>query len=80
MKKHLSLLDFEKQERAKEVAALEEQKADLEEHNATMQEVNEKWLDHLKNIEQDISSARESWKEADKKAEQAKKNVAQYEK
>lgn len=78
--KHLSLLDFEKQERAKEVAALEEQKADLEEHNATMQEVNEKWLNHLKNIEQDISSAWESWKEADKKVEQAKKNVAQYEK
>ena len=78
--KHLSLLDFEKQERAKEVAALEEQKADLEEHNATMQEVNEKWLDHLKNIEQDISSAQESLKEADKKAERAKKNQAQYEK
>ena len=78
--KHLSLLDFEKQERAKEVATLKEQKAELEEHNATMQEVNEKWLDHLKNIEQDISSARESWKEADKKAERAKKNVAQYEK
>lgn len=78
--KHLSLLDFEKQERAKEVAALEEQKADLEEHNATMQEVNEKWLDHLKNIEQDISSAQESLKEADKRAERAKKNKAQYEK
>ena len=78
--KHLSLLDYEKQERAKEVAALEEQKADLEEHNATMQEVNEKWLDHLKNIEQDISSAQESLKEADKKAERAKKNKAQYEK
>ena len=45
-----------------------------------MQEVNEQWLDHLKNIEQDISSAQESWKEADKKAEHAKKNVAQYEK
>ena len=78
--KHLSLLDFEKQERAKEVAALEEQKADLEEHNATMQEVNEKWLDHLKNIEQDISLAQESLKEADKKVERAKKNKAQYEK
>lgn len=78
--KHLSLLDFEKQERAKEVAALEEQKADLEEHNATMQEVNEKWLDYLKNMEQDISLTRESWKEADKKVEQVKKNVAQYEK
>lgn len=45
-----------------------------------MQEVNEQWLDHLKNIEQDISPAQESWKEADKKAEHAKKNVAQYEK
>ena len=40
--KHLSLLDFEKQERAKEVSALEKQKAELEEHNAIMQEVNEK--------------------------------------
>ena len=56
------------------MAALEEQKADLEEHNATMQEVNEKWLDHLENIEQDIFSAQESRKEADKQAEQAKKN------
>ena len=36
--KHLSLLDFEKQERAKEVAALEEQKAELEEHNAAIRE------------------------------------------
>ena len=44
--KHLSLLDFEKRERAKEVAVLEEQKAGLEEHNATMQEVNKKWLNH----------------------------------
>ena len=49
--KHLSLLDFEKQERAKEVAALEEQKAELEEHNAIMQEVkilNGKYPLHMK--------------------------------
>ena len=78
--KHLSLLDFEKQERAKEVAALEAQKAELEEHNATMQEVNEKWLDQLENIEHDIFSAQESREEADKQAEQAKKKAAQYEK
>ena len=78
--KHLSLLDFEKQERAKEVAALEAQKAELEEHNATMQEVNEKWLDQLENIEHDIFSAQESRKEADKQAEQAKKKASQYEK
>ena len=78
--KHLSLLDFEKQERTKEVAALEAQKAELEEHNATKQEVNEKWLDQLENIEHDIFSAQESRKEADKQAEQAKKKASQYEK
>lgn len=78
--KHLSLLDFEKQERAKEVAMLEEQKAELEEHNATMQEVNEKWLDKLENIEREICSAHENREEADKQADQAKKKAAQYEK
>ena len=78
--KHLSLLDFEKQERAKEVAALEKQKAELEGHNATMQEVNEEWLDQLENIEREISSAHENREEADKQAEQAKKKAAQYEK
>ena len=78
--KHLSLLDFEKQKRAKEVAALEKQKAELEEHNANMQEVNEKWLDQLENIEREISSAHENREEADKQADQAKKKAAQYEK
>ena len=78
--KHLSLLDFEKQERAKEVAALEKQKTELEEHNANMQEVNEKWLDQLENIEREISSAHENREEADKRADQAKKRASQYEK
>ena len=78
--KHLSLLDFEKQEREKEVSVLEKQKAKLEEHNATMQEVNEKWLDQLENIEREISSAHENLEKADKQADQAKKKVAQYEK
>jgi len=78
--KHLSLLDFEKQERAKEVSALEKQKAELEAHNAIMQEVNEKYLDQLENVEKDIFSAQESREEADKQADQAKKKVAQYEK
>ena len=78
--KHLSLLDFEKQERAKEVAALEKQKAELEEYNANMQEINEKWLDQLENIEREISSAHENREEADKRADQAKKRASQYEK
>ena len=52
----------------------------LEEHNANMQEVNEKWLDQLENIEREISSAYENREEADKQADQAKKKAAQYEK
>ena len=71
--KHLSLLDFEKQEKAKEVAALEE-------HNATMLEVNEKWLGQLENIGKDIFLAQESREESDKLEEQTKKKVSQYEK
>ena len=78
--KHLSLLDFEKQERAKEVSALEKQKAELEEHNVIMQEVNAKYLDQLENVEKDIFSAQESREKANKQAEQAKKMAAQYEK
>ena len=45
-----------------------------------MQEVNEKWLDQLENIEKDIFSAQESREEADKQVQQAKKKVSQYEK
>jgi len=78
--KHLSLLDFEKKERAKEVSMLEKQKSELEEHNVIMQEVNEKYLDQLERVEKDIFSAQESRKEVDKQAEQAKKKAAQYEK
>ena len=78
--KHLSLLDFEKKERAKEVSMLEKQKSELEEHNAIMQEVNEKYLDQLERVEKDIFSAQESREEVDKQAEQAKKKAVQYEK
>ena len=78
--KHLSLLDFEKKERAKEVSMLEKQKSELEEHNATIQEVNKKYFDQLENIERKISVAYENRNEADKQADQAKKKAAQYEK
>ena len=54
---------------------LEKQKSELEEHNAIMQEVNEKYLDQLERVEKDIFSAQESRKEVDKQAEQAKKKA-----
>ena len=68
--KHLSVLDFKKKERAKEVAELEAKKESLEEHNVAI----------LETSEQEIHSAQEVREEADKKAEVAKKQAARYEK
>lgn len=39
--KHLSVLDFEKKERAREVAELEIKKEELEAENASFSEINE---------------------------------------
>ena len=78
--KHLSVLDFKKKERAKEVAELEAKKESLEEHNVAILETSEKWLRELENLEQEIHSAQEIREEADKKAEVAKKEAARYEK
>ena len=78
--KHLSVLDFKKKERAKEVAELEAKKESLEEHNAAILETSEKWLGELENLEQEIHSAQENRDEADKQAEEAKKEAARYEK
>lgn len=78
--KHLSVLDFEKQERAKEVAELEAKKESLEEHNAAILETSEKWLGELENLEQEIHSAQENREKADKQAEVAKKEAERYEK
>lgn len=78
--KHLSVLDFKKKERAKEVAELEAKKESLEEHNVAILETSEKWLGELENLEQEIHSAQEVREEADKKAEVAKKQAAGYEK
>ena len=77
---HLSVLDFKKKERAKEVAELEAKKESLEEHNVAILETSEKWLGELENLEQEIHSAQEVREEADKKAEVAKKQAARYEK
>ena len=78
--KHLSVLDFKKKERAKEVAELEAKKESLEEHNVAILETSEKWLGELENLEQEIHSAQKIREEADKKAEVAKKEAARYEK
>lgn len=78
--KHLSVLDFEKQERVKEVAELEAKKESLEEHNAAILQTSEKWLGELENLEQEIHFAQENREKADKQAEVAMKEAERYEK
>lgn len=59
---------------------MEAKKESLEEHNASILEVSEKWLSELENLEQKIYSVQENCEEADKQAEEAKKEAARYEK
>ena len=62
--KHLSVLDFEKKERAKEVAELETKKAELQEENATFQEINE-----------DLQESRQEAEKAQKQADKYQKRM-----
>ena len=57
--KHLSVLDFEKKERAKEVAELEARKTELQEENATYEEINENLHEQLVNTDDAIRAAQE---------------------
>lgn len=54
--KHLSVLEFKKKERAKEVAALETRKADLQEKNADIEKINENLRGQLQQIDGKIHS------------------------
>lgn len=62
--KHLSVLDFEKKERAKEVAELEAKKAELQEENATFQEINEDLHEQLLQVDDEIRSLQEDLQES----------------
>lgn len=84
--KHLSVLDFEKRERAKEVdalelqkAGLEEENAGLEEHKAVMEEVSEKMLDQLEELEGNIRQAQDNLDKTEKEVEISKKKAEKYE-
>lgn len=78
--KHLSVLDFEKKERAKEVAELEAEKINLEEKNAAIEEVSDKMLERLEEIESDVQSAQEVLDKTEQDAEKSKQKAQKYEK
>ena len=78
--KHLSVLDFEKKERAKEVAALEARKADLQEENAAFEEINENLHEQLQQIDDEIHSLKDDLKQSQQEVEKAKKQADKYQK
>lgn len=78
--KHLSVLDFEKKERAKEVAALEARKADLQEENAAFEEINENLHEQLQQIDDEIHSLKDDLKQSQQEAKKAKKQADKYQK
>ena len=78
--KHLSLLDFEKKERAKEVAELEAKKEKLQEENAAYREINENLHEQLMQVDDEISSLKEDLEKSRQEAEKAQKQADKYQK
>ena len=78
--KHLSVLDFEKKERAMEVADLEARKADLQEENAAFEEINENLHEQLQQIDDEIHSLQDDLKQSQQEADKAKKQADKYQK
>ena len=76
--KHLSVLDFEKKERAKEVAELEAKKAELQEENAAFQEINEDLHEQLLQVDDEIRFLQENLQESRQEAEKAQKQADKY--
>lgn len=78
--KHLSVLDFEKKERAKEVAELEVKKAELQEENAAFEEINETLQEQLTGIDEEIHSLQRDLEQSRQEAEKAQKQADKYQK
>lgn len=78
--KHLSLLDFEKKERAKEVAELEAKKEKLQQENAVYREINENLHEQLLQVDDEISSLKEDLEKSRQEAENAQKRADKYQK
>lgn len=78
--KHLSVLDFQKQERAKEVADLEERKAELLEENSAFETINGVLCDQLTQVNEELHSSEEELSQSRQEADKAKKQADKYQK
>lgn len=78
--KHLSVLDFQKQERAKEEADLEERKAELLEENSAFETINGALCNQLMQINEELHSSEEELSQSRQEAGKAKKQADKYQK
>ena len=78
--KHLSVLDFQKQERAKEVANLEERKAELLEENSAFETINGALCNQLTQVNEELHSSEEELSQSRQEADKAKKQADKYQK
>lgn len=78
--KHLSVLDFQKQERAKEVANLEERKAELLEENSAFEAINGALCEQLAQVNEELDSSEKELSQSRQEADKAKKQADKYQK
>ncbi len=78
--KHLSVLDYEKKERMKEVAELEGRRKELQSENASFQEVGERLQKRLAGLEKEIHSVQGGMEKSRNAAEKARKQAERYQK
>lgn len=79
-REHLSVLDFKKQMRSKEVAELEKKSEMLQEQNEIYQEVSDQFETQIDQLEQDIRGKQEERDKAITEAETAQKKADRQEK
>ena len=73
-------MDFQKQERAKEVADLEERKAELLEENSAFEAINGALCDQLAQVNEELDSSEEELSQSRQEADKAKKQADKYQK
>jgi hypothetical protein len=79
-REHLDVLNFKKEQRELEVAALEEQKVQLQEETAICHGLAENLHEELQQTENELQNRKEECANAEKEAEQAKATADKYEK
>lgn len=78
--KHLSVLDFKKKERSREVEELEVKKSELQSENESYWEINENLIEQLTELDNEVRSIQSGVEKSRKEAESARKQAEKYQK